>query len=1355
MAKYLKLLPFLIALALLAGVPPAVSGQTPPSVSFSPTSYTVNEGDGIVEITVTMSGSLNSSVSIGLESTNAEARSGYDYRNVPTAVIFPANSTSQTFSITIVDDRSVEPSAETFSVGLQPSTDARITVDTTPAVVTIIDEDTSIGWKAVDRDSLVVQEGGTFQRCVVLEGVSRNQLVVSISHQDSDSALASGHTVPSAVTFNTGDTENCFTVTTGDVTDVSIVSFELTGTSADDNVYIDLGRRRYTSVRVHDVNSSVSFVEIERSSYTVAEGDGTVTITVNISPARSHVVSVYFRTADGTATAGSDYRHVATTVQFPANTASQTVDVTIVDTITLESSPEYFTVNLEDRSEDPRIFVLSSPTTISITDNDSAKVVVDRTSYIISEHSSSITVCWTISEPTTSCPVDFPFTVRLLTEDGTAVSPADYTALDATLPFSSCDRRRCVRIPIVNDSIVEYPEAFTVRLERTDSLPESITFDQDRDVATVEIRDDDVTTVRFENLSHSAEEDTGTVQIVMELVSPGSSCPSEVPVSLGIETSDATAESSLDYVAVDTTVTFAPCESRRTVDIPLIDDGRLENHETFTVRLLRTESSDPRIRIDSSTAVVEIADTGADTALLGFESEEYTVNEGDPLDLAVNLSGDATCPVEFAFDVSLGSAIPRGARSAIPKPASRVVFKSCELRRDLPIDTSDMEATAELRFELERTSRLDSRISIGQATAAAYVVDQGGVTEAFEGLAADENNSPWGIWSDGQTAWISNENDHKIYAYDLGAKERDSDQDFDTLDAADNDRPTGVWSNGTTMWVADYDDGQIYAYQMSDRARTPGEDFNTLSSAGNTNPTGIWSDETTMWVADYEDGKIYAYNLSDKARDATKGFNALATGNERPEGIWSNGQTMWVANSHTSTGGIKIYAYDMATRDRVEEKEFNSLIAAGQRDPKGIWSDGNIMWVVDKLNHKIYAYYFPAKPEVPVTVRRPSTTTTLGSPEIEETDPARPSTISAQCVSGEADEDAVDIELGITIADSWASGCPSVSRGGRLAKYYSFNLPITTAVEIALDSHLDDYLVLRRGGLSGDIVAKDDDSGPGNNSLISRTLTAGKYFIEATTFYADGVEADFTLFVKALPRILYEGPVSDVSRAAYGPAGPTMTVRLLPTRPMGTLEITIEDPDGFGEGAGPLGGAHVSGGSAGTVLLALPKTAWIEYSGIGVEIREAGAWSAHTQADEQAMLTRRSAGPDLSPVLFGLVQLIGKVEGALQLLQSLAGLSSFATDTSLAEPDESVLDTIFRKSYANCVSQVTVPWLVDAAVTTGVRISIPATLADTDYLSLAASFRASGNEPALTQLHDLLATGSDAPTCQRPERSVE
>ena len=83
--------------------------------------------------------------------------------------------------------------------------------------------------------------------------------------------------------------------------------------------------------------------------------------------------------------------------------------------------------------------------------------------------------------------------------------------------------------------------------------------------------------------------------------------------------------------------------------------------------------------------------------------------------------------------------------------------------------------------------------------------------------------------------------------------ERDPGKDINTLGAAGNDEPEGIWSDGTTMWVADDQFGgneKIFAYAMASGDRDPGKDFDTLDDAGNGEPEGIWSDGTTMWVAD-------------------------------------------------------------------------------------------------------------------------------------------------------------------------------------------------------------------------------------------------------------------------------------------------------------------------------------------------------------------------------------------------------------------------------------------------------------------------------------------------------------------------
>ena len=238
-------------------------------------------------------------------------------------------------------------------------------------------------------------------------------------------------------------------------------------------------------------------------------------------------------------------------------------------------------------------------------------------------------------------------------------------------------------------------------------------------------------------------------------------------------------------------------------------------------------------------------------------------------------------------------------------------------------------------------------------------------TDDFNGLVAAGNTSPYGIWSDDETMWVSDSTDDKIYAYNLATKLRDAGKDFNTLADAGNTNPTAIWSDSTTMWVADNGDDKIYAYNLATKLRDAGKDFNTLSAAGNNAPYGIWSDGETMWVADSSDGKIYAYNLATKERDSGKDFDTLTdAGNTSPRGIWSDRVTMWVADSSDD----KIYAYILATKERDSDRDFNTLSAAGNTNPYGIWSDGETMWVADVISNKIYSYNMPPSASADATL---------------------------------------------------------------------------------------------------------------------------------------------------------------------------------------------------------------------------------------------------------------------------------------------------------------------------------------------------------------------------------------------------
>ena len=233
----------------------------------------------------------------------------------------------------------------------------------------------------------------------------------------------------------------------------------------------------------------------------------------------------------------------------------------------------------------------------------------------------------------------------------------------------------------------------------------------------------------------------------------------------------------------------------------------------------------------------------------------------------------------------------------------------------------------------------------------------------FTTLVTAGNNTPSGIWSDNETLWVSDDDDAKLYAYNLATRARDPDKDFDLArnpgtPTQDNRDSEGIWSNGTTMWVANnpgFVNGgdKIFAYKMSDKSRDPAKDFDTLTAASHNDLGDIWSDGDTLWVQNASDG-LFAYDLESKARDSDKDIT-LHSSHTRPTGIWSDGVTIWVGQNSNSTDD-EILAYVLATGARDGDKDFT--LATQDDIPTALWSDGVTLWVATNStnNDRVYAY---------------------------------------------------------------------------------------------------------------------------------------------------------------------------------------------------------------------------------------------------------------------------------------------------------------------------------------------------------------------------------------------------------------
>ena len=235
------------------------------------------------------------------------------------------------------------------------------------------------------------------------------------------------------------------------------------------------------------------------------------------------------------------------------------------------------------------------------------------------------------------------------------------------------------------------------------------------------------------------------------------------------------------------------------------------------------------------------------------------------------------------------------------------------------------------------------------------------VKHDIDELAAGHDRAT-GMSSDGATLWLAHNGDgadDAIYAYDLKSGERVEDREFE-LDER-NRAPRGVWSDRETMWVSDSGRDTLFAHDLASGDRL--QDRDIVLHEDNSDARGIWSGDGIMWVLDSRADALFAYDL---ASGDLLGEKALDSANGDPHGLWSDGLTIWVSDH----GEKDLLAYRLpaigaedapaeADLERVRDEDFTELSKASNNSPRGIWSDGDLMYVADQSDDKVYSYNMP------------------------------------------------------------------------------------------------------------------------------------------------------------------------------------------------------------------------------------------------------------------------------------------------------------------------------------------------------------------------------------------------------------
>ena len=232
------------------------------------------------------------------------------------------------------------------------------------------------------------------------------------------------------------------------------------------------------------------------------------------------------------------------------------------------------------------------------------------------------------------------------------------------------------------------------------------------------------------------------------------------------------------------------------------------------------------------------------------------------------------------------------------------------------------------------------------------------------------NDRATGVWSDGTTLWVADNADgagDAVYAYDRDSGERVEEREFALHET--NRAPRGFWSDRSVVWVSDSGRERLFAYDLATGERLEEREF--ALAAGNSDARGIWSDEETMWVLDGRADALFAYDFEGGELLAEYELDAA---NDDPRGIWSDRTTVWVSDH----GAKRLFAYrlpvlpdaetdsgeedaddDARELERVRDEEFTELSKASNNSPRGLWSDGDVMYVADESDDRVYSYNMP------------------------------------------------------------------------------------------------------------------------------------------------------------------------------------------------------------------------------------------------------------------------------------------------------------------------------------------------------------------------------------------------------------
>lgn len=318
---------------------PCSSTQTLGTVQFEPATYTAIEDIGSLPITVKRNGGIGT-LTVQFSTLDKTAKAGEDYVATSGTLTFLEGETTKTINVTVLNNAAVEVD-ESFMVVLKNPDQPDVVANPGVAVITLQDNSTT---PALSINHANIIEGNSATLTVSLFPITGRTVTVNYSTVDVSTTSGKDYQpVSGTLTFNPGVTTQTIVVQSlEDTIDEFIETLEVDLSNPVNAFLVNDG---VGAVNIIDNEANVT---VSISDVSVIEGNSgtsTAVFTVRASGAHEKFIQVNYSTANGTATAPSDYVAKTGNVLFLPGELEKTIAITINGDTETEPN-ENFLVNL-------------------------------------------------------------------------------------------------------------------------------------------------------------------------------------------------------------------------------------------------------------------------------------------------------------------------------------------------------------------------------------------------------------------------------------------------------------------------------------------------------------------------------------------------------------------------------------------------------------------------------------------------------------------------------------------------------------------------------------------------------------------------------------------------------------------------------------------------------------------------------------------------------------------------------------------------------------------------------------------------------------------------------------------------